>query len=143
MTAPQHIGRPPALPWPDPTGSLYLHVHRPAPGTAVVEAAGEIDLATAPHLAEVVEARLRSTVGLVIVDLRRTTFLAVAGLRILHRLQLRAAAEGADFYVDPGECPTVRRLLSLLPLGCERPGSAEGLTETALPRPGVRHPSQG
>ncbi|WP_409179951.1 STAS domain-containing protein [Amycolatopsis sp. VS8301801F10] len=130
-----HIARQTALPSPDPAGMLRLRVRHPAPGTALVEVAGEIDLATAPRLAEVVEARLRSTVGLVIVDLRRTTFLGVAGLRVLIRLKLLAAGADKDFYVDPGAAPTVRRLFSLFPLDCVRAGAAEGLTEIPLPRP--------
>ncbi len=111
-----------------------MRVCHPTARTAVVEVAGEIDLATAPHLSEVVETRLRSTVGLVIIDLHGTTFLAVAGLRALHRLELLAAAAGAEFYVDPGDSPVVRRLLSLFPLGCERPGAAEGLAGIPSPR---------
>ncbi|MFD2469434.1 STAS domain-containing protein [Amycolatopsis silviterrae] len=130
-----HSARLPAPPWPDPTGMLRLRVSHPAPGTAVVEVAGEVDLATAPRMAEVVESRLRSTVSLVIVDLRQTTFLGVAGLRALIRLSLLAAGADTDFYVDPGTAPTVRRLLSLFPLSCARPGAAEGLTEIPLPRP--------
>ncbi|WP_199785947.1 MULTISPECIES: STAS domain-containing protein [Actinomycetes] len=125
----------PVLPSPDLTGMLRLRVGHPAPGTAVVEVSGEVDLATAPRLAEVVEARMRSTVGLVIVDLRKTTFLGVAGLRVLIRSKLLAAGAGKDFYVDPGSAPTVRRLFALFPLDCVRPGAAEGLTEIPLPRP--------
>lgn len=130
-----HIARLSALPSPDPAGMLRLRVRHPAPGTAVVEVAGEVDLATAPRLAEVVEARLRSTVSLVIVDLRPTTFLGVAGLRVLIRLKLLAAGADTDFYVDPGDAPAVRRLFSLFPLDCTRSGVAEGLTEIPLPRP--------
>ncbi|WP_244223747.1 STAS domain-containing protein [Amycolatopsis circi] len=133
-----HSARLPVLPSPDPTGMLRLRVRHPAPGTAVVEVAGEVDLATAPRLAEVVESRLRSTVGLVIVDLRRTTFLGVAGLRVLIRLKLLAAGADKDFYVDPGTAPAVRRLFSLFPLDCARSGAAEGLAEIPLPRPAAK-----
>jgi len=124
MTAPYRL-RPFAWPHPDPPGSLHLRVRHPVPSIAVVEANGEIDLATAPHLADVVEARLRSAVGLVVIDLRGTTFLAVAGLHTLHRLHLRAQTADADLYVDPGASRIVRRLLDLFPLSCERPGAAD------------------
>ncbi|MFI5614277.1 STAS domain-containing protein [Amycolatopsis sp. NPDC051903] len=117
----------------DPKGLLRLHVHRPVPGASVVEVVGEVDLCTAPHLAEVLESRIRSTVGVVIVDLGRTTFLAVAGLKVLRRMQLLAELLDTDFYVDPGDSHAVRRLLDLLPLGCERPGCAAGLAGVEVP----------
>ncbi|SEP50872.1 STAS domain-containing protein [Amycolatopsis saalfeldensis] len=121
-------------PIPDAVGQLRLHVRRPSPGAAVIEVAGELDLATAPRLAEVVESRIRSTVGVVIVDLGRTTFLAVSGLRTLHHLQTLAREHDVDFYVDHAGSHPVRRLLERLPLGCERPGIAAGLTRIPAPR---------
>ncbi|WIX75836.1 STAS domain-containing protein [Amycolatopsis carbonis] len=117
----------------DPKRLLDLHVHRPVPGASVVEVVGEVDLCTAPHLAEVVEARIRSTVGVVIIDLSRTTFLAVAGLKVLRRMQLLAQLLDTDFYVDPGDSHPARRLLQLMPLGCERPGAAAGLSPVDVP----------
>ncbi|MEV4601944.1 STAS domain-containing protein [Amycolatopsis sp. NPDC049253] len=117
----------------DPKRLLSLHVHRPVPGASVVEVVGEVDLCTAPHLAEVVEARIRSTVGVVIIDLSRTTFLAVAGLKVLRRMQLLAQLFDTDFYVDPGHSHAARRLLELMPLGCERPGAATGLSPVGVP----------
>ncbi|MEU4672263.1 STAS domain-containing protein [Amycolatopsis sp. NPDC023774] len=117
----------------DPKRLLSLHVHRPVPGASVVEVVGEVDLCTAPHLAEVVEARIRSTVGVVIIDLSRTTFLAVAGLKVLRRMQLLAQLLETDFYVDPGDSHAARRLLQLMPLGCERPGAAAGLSPVDVP----------
>ncbi|WP_329062517.1 STAS domain-containing protein [Amycolatopsis sp. NBC_01480] len=122
-------------PIPDAVGELRLHVRRPAPGTAVIEVAGELDLNTAPRLAEVVEPRIRSMVGVVIIDLGRTTFLAVSGLRTLHRLHTLAREHDVDFYLDPAESRLVRRVLELLPLGCERPGITESLDGTRLPAP--------
>ncbi|MGW4485300.1 STAS domain-containing protein [Amycolatopsis sp. NPDC004368] len=132
----------------DPHGLLHLHVHRPVPGASVVEVVGEVDLCTAPHLEEVVEARIRSAVGVVIIDLGRTTFLAVAGLKVLRRMQLLARLFDTDFYVDPGDSHPARRLLQLMPLGCERPGAAEGLPPSTCPssdrsRPEARSPSVG
>jgi anti-anti-sigma factor len=122
-------------PFPDAVGELRLHVHRPAPGAAVIEVAGEVDLCTAPRLAEVAESRIRSTVGVVIVDLGRTTFLAVSGLRTLYHLQMLAREHDVDFYVDPAGSHPVCRLLERLPLGCERPGIAASLGPSSLPTP--------
>ncbi|GAA3565680.1 hypothetical protein GCM10022222_56830 [Amycolatopsis ultiminotia] len=135
MSAPHHIARSTTLPLADPLGTLVLRVHHPGPRTALVEAIGEVDLASSARLAEVVESRLRSTVQLVVVDLRRTTFLAVSGLRTLRLLQLRAAALGVRFAVDPGESPIVCRLFSLAPLDCARPGAAASLTAARVPPP--------
>jgi anti-anti-sigma factor len=119
----------------DAVGGLQLHVHRPMPGAAVIEVIGEVDLCTAPRLTEVVESRIRSLVGIVIVDLGKTTFLAVSGLRALYHLRTLAHEYDADFYVDPGDSHPVRRLLERLPLGCERPGIAASLGRTRLPSP--------
>ncbi|HWD04353.1 MAG TPA: STAS domain-containing protein [Amycolatopsis sp.] len=129
MSALHHTKAPPATDRTvDLMGLLRLRVHRPVPGACVVEVIGEVDLCTAPHLAEVVEARVRSTVGVVIVDLGRTTFLGVAGLRVLRHLHLLAQLHDTDFYVDPGNSHAAGRLLQLAPLGCERPGCAAGLS---------------
>ncbi|MDT8912508.1 STAS domain-containing protein [Amycolatopsis sp. PS_44_ISF1] len=112
-----------------------MHVHRLAEGAAVIEVNGEVDLYTAPRLAEIAEARIRSTIGMVIIDLGPTTFLAVSGLRTLHHLQLLARVHQVEFYVDPGESRPVRRLLEILPLPCARPGMVASLGLSRLPSP--------
>lgn len=134
MSAVRHTDRR-TRPIPDAVGQLRLHVRRPAPRTAVIEVAGELDLCTAPRLAEVVESRIRSTIDVVIVDLGRTTFLAVSGLRTLHHLQTLAREHDVDFYLDPAGSHLVRRILERVPLGCERPGIAESLARARFPSP--------
>ena len=52
--------------------------HRP--GVVVLDAAGEIDLATAPALSEVLADAIARRPPLLVVDLTSTTFLACAGL---------------------------------------------------------------
>ncbi|WP_326565667.1 STAS domain-containing protein [Amycolatopsis rhabdoformis] len=118
---------------PTDRGRLLVRVHRPAPRTAVVVVAGEVDIRTAPHLAEVVECRLRGTGRVVVVDLTGVTFLAVAALKALRHLSLLARELGVTFLVDPGSSYSVRRLLELSPVDCIRPGYVAALVTTEVP----------
>ncbi|MFI5611877.1 STAS domain-containing protein [Amycolatopsis sp. NPDC051903] len=114
-------------------GVLRLRVHRPTPDATVVEAVGEVDACTAPHLAEVVQCRLRGAVTIVAVDLTGVTFLAIRGLEVVRRLALLARELEVEFAVDPGSSHAVQRLLQRVPLGCERPGIAAALTTLTVP----------
>lgn len=94
-------------------GRLRLRVSRPAKGTAVVKANGEIDLGTAPRLWEMLSERLHGHGARLIVDLSELDFFGVAGFRVLERAQLLAEETGTLFFVLPGECRSARRLLDL------------------------------
>ncbi|MGW4485659.1 STAS domain-containing protein [Amycolatopsis sp. NPDC004368] len=114
-------------------GRLLVRVHRPAPHTAIVEVAGEVDALTAPHLAEVVECRLRGTGRVVVIDLTGVTFFSGAALKVLRHLSLLARELDVDFSVDPGSSYSVRRLLELSPVGCERPGHVAAFAIQEVP----------
>jgi anti-anti-sigma factor len=105
--------------WMNVGGPMSLRVLRPEPHTVLVEVTGEIDLGTARRLDEVLQARIRSQVAEIAIDLSRVTFFSVAGLNSLLRARLLADTAGACLTVDVGRSRAVRRLFTLLPAGFE------------------------
>ena len=73
---------------------------------------GELDLATAPTL-ELELDRLDWRSGLVLVDLRRLTFIDLAGMRILLAAHARARRHGGELAIVRGP-RIVERLVRLL-----------------------------
>ncbi|ANN17063.1 hypothetical protein SD37_16355 [Amycolatopsis orientalis] len=94
-------------------GRLRLRVRRPTRGTAVVEVGGEVDLGTAPRLWELLSERPHGNGAKLIVDLSEVGFFGAAGVRVLQRAHLLGDETGTRFYVFPGACCSVRRLLDL------------------------------
>lgn len=82
---------------PVPGQALNVEVKR-GPGYAVVSAAGEIDIATAPRLEEPLSA-LAGAGHRLVADLSRVTFIDAAGLRVLARAAGQAAAQGTSLHV--------------------------------------------
>jgi anti-anti-sigma factor len=82
-------------------------------GTAMVRAAGELDLATAPELERVLEG-LVGKKRAVVIDLSELTFADCAGLR-----PVREALRGPDLVRlrNTGAHPQVQRVLELTGLG--------------------------
>ncbi|MDF3144648.1 MULTISPECIES: STAS domain-containing protein [unclassified Streptomyces] len=76
----------------------------------VVEAVGEIDLATATLLAEHLDAATARPECDVVVDLRRVDFFDCSGLRVLCRAETRAREHGGRLRVV-SDAPRIRRLL--------------------------------
>lgn len=76
----------------------------------VVEAVGEIDLATAALLAEHLDAATARPESDVLVDLRRVDFFDCSGLRVLCRAETRARGHGGRLRVV-SDAPRIRRLL--------------------------------
>ncbi|MEV0073809.1 STAS domain-containing protein [Amycolatopsis sp. NPDC050768] len=64
------------------TGDLLVTVRRHE-RAAVVTVAGEIDLVTAPELDEIVTGVVDESPEVLVVDLRKVTFLSSAGLQVL------------------------------------------------------------
>ena len=71
---------------------------RREPSYVLVTVAGEIDIATAPVLAERLSA-LAATAGAVVVDLDQVSFMDAAGLGVLDRVAQFAAAQRASLQV--------------------------------------------
>jgi anti-sigma B factor antagonist len=71
-------------------------VARPVDGEVVVFVLGEVDLAAAPRLWQVIEAALPDPGGRLVVDLAETTFLDSSALGVLVRALKRLRHHGGD-----------------------------------------------
>ena len=90
---------------------LNVDVHR-VEGLTAVNAAGEIDLATAPEL----RAALERVTGRVVVHLDEVTYLDSSGIAVLVAQQHRLAADGGELVLQRPST-FVRRTLELTGLG--------------------------
>nr|WP_281361427.1 STAS domain-containing protein [Actinopolyspora biskrensis] len=90
-----------------------MSIQRPAPGIAVIGMDGEIDLSTAPRIAELIRQRLTAAVlHALIIDLHKVSFIDTAGAELLVRAQRRAEQRGIDLHVVPGT-GCAKRILKL------------------------------
>ncbi len=80
-------------------------------GRPALSVRGELDLATAPRLAEVAESQLSQQPQSLVVDLTDTTFLDSSGARELVRIARRAAEESVALEVV---CPRANRPVRLV-----------------------------
>ena len=80
-------------------------------GRPALTVRGELDMATAPRLAEAAESLLSQQPQFLVVDLTGTTFLDSSGARQLVRTARRAAAEGVSLEVV---CPRGNRPVRLV-----------------------------
>jgi anti-anti-sigma factor len=80
-------------------------------GRPALSVRGELDLATAPRLAEAVESQLSQQPQSLVVDLTDTTFLDSSGARELARIARRAAEESVALEVV---CPRANRPVRLV-----------------------------
>ncbi len=80
-------------------------------GRPALSVRGELDLATAPRLAEAAESQLSQQPQSLVVDLTDTTFLDSSGARELVRIARRAAAESVALEVV---CPRANRPVRLV-----------------------------
>jgi len=80
----------------------------------VVQAAGEVDLYTAPELDQALKQAARRGIRAVIVDLTNIAYLDSAGLSTLLRAQRELSGRDAALYViAPPGTPGVRRALEI------------------------------
>ena len=63
--------------------ALEFVIRTAATGQVVLEVAGEVDMVTAPQLADALAVQLARDVGVVVVELGRVTFLGSSGLAVL------------------------------------------------------------
>jgi anti-anti-sigma factor len=90
---------------------LRVEVH-PVDGFTAVDAAGEIDLATAPEL----RGALERTTGRVVVHLDEVTYLDSSGIAVLVAQQHRLASDDGELVLRRPS-PLVRKTLELTGLG--------------------------
>jgi anti-sigma B factor antagonist len=93
----------------DATGPDFEVKVQRSSGTAVVQVAGELDLASAPTLADMLR-DLESPCDRVILDLSRLTFIDSTGLRLAIAEHRRAELDGFDFVVAGATEPILRVL---------------------------------
>jgi anti-anti-sigma factor len=87
-------------------------------GRPALTVRGELDLATAPVLAQAVDGELTPPPAALVIDLTPTVFLDSSGARELVRIARRAAAAGVDLHViAPLSNGAVRLTVDLLDLG--------------------------
>ena len=80
-------------------------------GRPALTVRGELDIATAPRLAEAFESQLSQQPQCLVVDLTDTTFMDSSGARQLARIARRAAADGVSLEVV---CPRANRPVRLV-----------------------------
>jgi anti-anti-sigma factor len=80
-------------------------------GRPALTVRGELDIATAPRLAEAFESQLSQQPQCLVVDLTDTTFMDSSGARQLARIARRAAADGVSLEVV---CPSANRPVRLV-----------------------------
>ncbi|WP_167759189.1 STAS domain-containing protein [Blastococcus sp. TF02A-35] len=91
-------------------------------GRPALTVRGELDLATAPHLAAAAEPLLQAAGDALVVDLSHTRFLDSSGARTLMILARRAREAGAELHVlVPRTNRPVRLPIDLLDLGAAVP----------------------
>ncbi|MEU0494665.1 STAS domain-containing protein [Mycobacterium sp. NPDC006124] len=83
-------------------------------GATVVKVEGVVDLATSPHLEELLAELLEQHASALVVDLTAVTFLASVGLRILAETHERAGGTGKFAVVASG--PATARPIQLTKL---------------------------
>ncbi|MBV8951587.1 MAG: STAS domain-containing protein [Actinobacteria bacterium] len=93
------------------TDDFTYHLAR-EDGCVVVSLAGELDMATAPELAECLERLSRNDERTVVLDVAELRFLDSSGLKVLLAAQQRAQAHGGTVTVrSPNDM--VQRLLAM------------------------------
>ena len=91
-------------------------------GRPALTVRGELDLATAPQLAEAVDAQLAAGPQSFVVDLTHTVFMDSSGARELARTARKALAAGVGLHVlAPHRHGSVRLTIDLLDLGSAMP----------------------
>ncbi|TQN42172.1 anti-sigma B factor antagonist [Blastococcus colisei] len=91
-------------------------------GRPALTVRGELDLATAPQLADAVDAQLAAAPRGFVVDLTQTAFMDSSGARELARAARKASAAGVELHVlAPQRNGAVRLTIDLLELGSVMP----------------------
>ncbi len=89
----------------------------PYPRTVLLVLSGEFDQSQVPRMRELLDARLRSTLGTVVVDCGRVSFMCVDALELLAHHAHQAEQLGITFAVATGPGPAVRRACIASELG--------------------------
>ena len=125
------------IPLPRSTGTAgsatcTVDVSQPARHTLLIEVGGDVDLGSAPGIAEIIDHRLRGPVTLLVLDLSEVTFLGTAGLTVLVETQYAAARRGATLRVTGTGSRPVERALRAAGMLHSLPSSDEPAEDIVL-----------
>jgi anti-sigma B factor antagonist len=113
----------------DPVGATAFEVGKCQAGPAVVlNVSGEVDMLSAPYLAEAIHTALAAGPAALIVDLSKVEFLASAGMTVL--VSAQAEAEPATRFVVVAHGPATSRPIKLM--GIDRMFPLYGTLDSAL-----------
>jgi anti-anti-sigma factor len=97
-----------------PTQQMSVELSWPRLRAVTIHVSGEVDLCTAPDLADILHREVRGPVDDVVVDLSGVTFLGVAGLNCLLRAGRAADERETGLRIAPGVSYAVSRVFALL-----------------------------
>jgi anti-anti-sigma factor len=93
---------------------LTMSTSWPRPDVCVVELAGELDVATAPALADYLRSQTTTGLAYLLLDLTAVTFIAAAGVTlIVNALRNDRGIHGRLHVIGPTDNPLVERVLDL------------------------------
>ena len=97
----------------DPVGAFKLDVSHAGGGVMVIALGGELDIATAPELEQLVNERIDAGQE-VVVDLRGLEFMDSSGIRVLVAAHARAARNDTRFFVvRPAPASAVAKIVEV------------------------------
>ncbi len=95
-------------------GAHTVGVSRPDPETMLITVMGELDLAVADRLREVLQQRIKSCLRRVVLDLSAVSFCDSAGMDLVRECRVNADAYGTTFRVVAHTPGPVTRLFWLV-----------------------------
>ncbi|WP_410615882.1 STAS domain-containing protein [Amycolatopsis sp. lyj-109] len=101
----------------DAPAAFRLTIHRPAPDTGVVEVVGDLEVATAPRLRELIATEVEGPLSHLVLDLRGVRFLSATGLAAIEYGHRLATGRGIVCTVRVAAAGRALRVIQLLPVG--------------------------
>lgn len=94
-------------------GGLQPQLEYPRAGTAVLTVCGDVDVVTAPRLADMLQDRLDDALNRLVLNLSGLGFLGVAGVCVIFESDVRARDNGTDLVIVTGGNRQVTRALTV------------------------------
>lgn len=89
----------PAVSYPSTDQSMTITREQPAPDTALLRVAGEVDMLTSPDLRQAIAGQLGSGVRRLVIDLDSVEFLGTSGLATLVETRSEAEAHHVELWL--------------------------------------------
>lgn len=114
-----------------------MRTDRPRRGVVIVSVSGPLDMVTIPGFARLVQDRVESAAGVIVLDLAAVSFLGVEAIKVLAQADLRAHLAGKRLSLVTGVRAVDRPLEALGLAGRftygSRPVFGTGATEAVVP----------